>query len=54
MATTCKYFVVNTNGDNTHFIDFDLRYDALTTVGEGIHFYGLLQTSCQGLLWYAF
>jgi Ca2+-binding RTX toxin-like protein len=40
MATTSKYFVVNTNGDNTNFIDFDLRYGALTTAGESIQYNG--------------
>ena len=40
MATTSKYFVVNTNGDNTNFIDFDLRYGSITTAGESIQYNG--------------
>jgi hypothetical protein len=40
MATTSNYFVVNTNGDNTNFIDFDLRYGALTTAGESVQYNG--------------
>ena len=41
MATTSKYFVINnTSLDNANFIDFDLRYGALTTVGESIQLNG--------------
>ena len=40
MATTSKYFVVNTNGDNSNFIDFDLRYGSITTAGETIQYNG--------------
>ena len=40
MATTSKYFVVNTSGDNSNFIDFDLRYGSITTAGETIQYNG--------------
>jgi large repetitive protein len=40
MTVTSKYFVLTPNGDNLDFLDFDLRYGSVTTVGASIQFNG--------------
>jgi len=38
--TTSKYFVLTPSGDNQDFVDFDLRYGGITTVGEVVRYTG--------------
>jgi RTX calcium-binding nonapeptide repeat (4 copies)/FG-GAP-like repeat/FG-GAP repeat len=40
MATTSKYYVLTPSADNLDFLDFDLRYGSVTTVGESVQYNG--------------
>ncbi len=40
MATTSKYFVLTPTADNLDYLDLDLRYGTVTTVGESIQYNG--------------